>query len=97
MKRIEGSLTYYVDNKEYSLNMEDIIHLCDKDNNGDYYIDKILTEDNIELALKSEMKSRRLKGCLHDIKLYLNNGTSIAQAENFSEGYGNLKFSIHKL
>lgn len=97
MKRIEGFITYFVGNEEYSLNITDVIHLCDEDINGECDIDEILTEDNVEIALKCEIKSRRLKGCLHDIKLKLDNGTCIAHADNFSERYGNLKFKIHKL
>ena len=92
MKRIEGFITYYVGDIVYSLSVEDVIHL-DENENGDYSIDEIKTEDNVELAIKSEIKSHRVKGRLHNIKLCLKNGTIIAQADNFSKEYGNLKFT----
>lgn len=96
MKRIKGSFTYFVADKEYSLYLDDVIHVY-KDKEGKVKFDEILTEDNVEIAIKSEMKSRGLKGCLHDIKLYLDNGICIAQAENFSKPSKNLKFLKDKL
>lgn len=93
MKRIEGLLTYYVGNEQYSLKVSDAIHLY-KDKMGKTCINELFTEDNVELALKSEIKCRKIKGCLHDINLYLENDICIAHADNFSEGFRNLKFFI---
>ena len=96
MDTLKGSLVFYVGETKCTLSNIDIIHLY-KDKDGSGHINQLFTEDAVENVIKSEIKSRKLQGGLHDISLYTEDDTRIAYAKKYCKEYGNLKFFISKV
>ena len=63
-KQIEGRLIFNVGKKTVDEIFTNLIHL-EEDN-----INQTLTEGNVYVIIESEMNTRRLKGKVHNIKLY---------------------------
>jgi hypothetical protein len=95
MKRSNGSIHFSIGNQDYTLNEIDFVFLDEE--NGEQAINERFIEDCVEILIKDHMKDYHLKGNVHDITLFLEDGSRLAYAENYSKEYGNFKFYKTKI
>ena len=91
MSRKKGTITFLIDNKKQTLNVEDAIHLDEE--NGKGKVNKQFTQDNVFFAINSIVKKCDW-GKIHDICLFLEDGTPIAYS---STAYSIMKFSKEEI
>lgn len=91
MNRKKGTITFFVDNKKQTLNVEDTIHLDEE--NGKRKINKQFTQDNVFFAINS-IVNKCDWGKIHEIYLSLEDGTPIAYS---STAFSTMEFSKEEI